>query len=83
MENFNREHIGLYGLYPTEKRLRLGFIDADSPNVGEIDIRKTTINGKDAILVKIFGTGIIAIKEGDAPRKAPTIKQGRYTMIKQ
>jgi hypothetical protein len=68
---------------PTEKRLRLGFIEATSPHVGEIDIRKTTVNGKDAIMVKIWYTGPIAVKEGAPMPKDGVVSAGKYTMIKQ
>ncbi|MRX41943.1 hypothetical protein GJU43_21915 [Flavobacterium sp. LC2016-23] len=66
---------------PTEKRLRLGIIS--SPHVGEIDIRKTTVNGKDAIKVEIWYTGPIAVKEGDPMPKDGIIRAGTYVMIKQ
>ncbi|RUT71188.1 hypothetical protein D0817_08670 [Flavobacterium cupreum] len=68
---------------PDEKRLRLGFSDPLSPNYGEIEIRKTTVNGKDAIIAYIWYTGPIAVKEGDPKPKPGTIKGGDYVMIKQ
>jgi hypothetical protein len=68
---------------PTEKRLRLGFSDATSPHIGEIDIRKTIVSGKDAIIVKIWYTGPIAVKEGTPKPKDGVIRAGEYTMIKQ
>ncbi|MDX6190560.1 DUF6705 family protein [Flavobacterium sp. Fl-318] len=68
---------------PTEKRLRLGFKEATSPHIGEIDIRKTTVNGKEAIIVKIWYTGPIAVKEGAPLPKDGVVMAGKYTMIKQ
>ncbi|MDX6188880.1 DUF6705 family protein [Flavobacterium sp. Fl-318] len=68
---------------PDEKRLRLGFIEATSPHIGEIDIRKTNVNGKEAIIVKIWYTGPIAVKEGAPLPKDGVVIAGKYTMIKQ
>lgn len=64
-----------------EKRLRLGI--TSSPNFGEIDIRKTTVNGKEAILVVFWWTGPIAVKEGEPMPKPAAIKAGTYLMVKQ
>ncbi|WP_278021796.1 DUF6705 family protein [Flavobacterium ginsengisoli] len=66
---------------PDEKRLRLGI--TSSPNFGEMDVRKTTVNGKAAILVVFWWTGPIAVKAGDPMPKPAVIKAGTYTMIKQ
>jgi hypothetical protein len=66
-----------------EKRLRLGFVEATSPHVGEIDIRKTTVGSKDAIIIKIWYTGPIMVKEGDPKPKDGVVRAGTYTMIKQ
>lgn len=66
-----------------EKRLRLGFIEATSPHIGEIDIRKTTVGGKDAILVELWYTGPIAVKVGDPKPKDGVVRAGEYIMIKQ
>jgi len=64
-----------------EKRLRLGFIS--SPQVGEIDIRKTTVNGKAAIIAEIWYVGPMAVREGSQKPKPAAIKGGTYLMIKQ
>ena len=64
-----------------EKRLRLGIIS--SPQVGEIDIRKTTVNGKPAIIAEIWYTGPMAVREGQPKPKPAIIKGGKYLMIKQ
>jgi hypothetical protein len=74
--------LGCKDCRPDEKRLRLGFSDATSPNGGEIDIRKTTVGGKDAIIVKIWYR-YIAVKKGDPMPKDGVIRAGTYTMIKQ
>lgn len=66
-----------------EKRLRLGFSDELSPQVGEIDIRKTTVNGKSAIIAEIWYTGPMAVREGQPKPKPAIIKGGKYLMIKQ
>jgi hypothetical protein len=66
-----------------EKRLRLGFIEATSPHIGEIEIRKTTSGGKDAILVNIWYTGPIIVKEGAPKPKDGVVRAGEYIMIKQ
>lgn len=68
---------------PDEKRLRLGFSDITPPHIGEVDIRKTTVNGKDAITVQIWYTGPIAVKEGAPKPKPGVIRAGTYVMIKQ
>jgi len=66
---------------PDEQRLRLGF--KSSPQVGEIDIRKTTVNGKAAIIAEIWYVGPMAVKEGEPKPKPAAIKGGTYLMIKQ
>lgn len=68
---------------PTEKRLRLSFVDNKSPNIAGIDIRKTTVNGNAAIKVKIWWDGFITRKEGDPPPPPASIHTGDYLMIKQ
>lgn len=71
---------------PTEKRLRLRFIDNKSAAIAGLDIRKTTANGKAAIKVFIFGTtGIVTHKIGDPVpvQSQPSIELGDYLMIKQ
>jgi hypothetical protein len=75
--------LGCSDCSPTEKRLRLGFSDATSPHIGEIDIRKTTVGGKDAIRVNIWYTGPIAVKEGTPKPKDGVVRAGEYIMIKQ
>jgi hypothetical protein len=75
--------LGCSDCRPDEKRLRLGFIEATSPHIGEIDIRKTTVGGKDAILVELWYTGPIAVKVGDPNPKDGVVRAGTYTMIKQ
>ncbi|WP_166919832.1 DUF6705 family protein [Flavobacterium poyangense] len=66
-----------------EKRLRLGFIEATSPHIGEIEIRKTTVGGKDAILVNLWYSGPIIVKEGAPKPKDGVVRAGEYIMIKQ
>ena len=68
---------------PTEKRLRLSFVDNKSPNIAGIDIRKTTVNGMAAIKVKIWWDGFITRKEGDPAPTPASINTGEYLMIKQ
>ncbi len=68
---------------PTEKRLRLSFVDNKSPNIAGIDIRKTTVNGMAAIKVKIWWDGFITRKEGDPAPPPASISTGEYLMIKQ
>ena len=68
---------------PTEKRLRLSFVDNKSPNIAGIDIRKTTVNGVAAIKVKIWWDGFIIRKEGDPAPTPASIRTGQYLMIKQ
>lgn len=74
--------LGCSDCSPTEKRLRLGFVDNKSPNIAGIDIRKTTVNGKEAIRVEIWWDGLVARKEGQVPIPA-SISAGEYLMIKQ
>lgn len=68
---------------PTEKRLRLSFVDNKSPNIARIDIRKTTVNGKAAIKVKITWDGFITVKEGGPAPTPASLYAGEYLMIKQ
>jgi hypothetical protein len=42
--------LGCSDCTPTEKRLRLSFVDNKSRNIAGIDIRKTSVNGKAALL---------------------------------
>jgi hypothetical protein len=75
--------LGCSDCSPTEKRLRLSFVDNKSKNIAGIDIRKTTVNGIEALKVKIWWDDIIIVKEGD-PAPAPgTLRPGQYIMIKQ
>jgi len=71
---------------PTEKRLRLSFIDNKSDNVADLDIRKTTVNGVSAIKVSISSGGDVTTRKEGEPvptRLPPTIELGDYLMIKQ
>ncbi|WP_016990321.1 DUF6705 family protein [Flavobacterium sp. ACAM 123] len=68
---------------PTEKRLRLSFVDNKSPNIAGIDIRQTTVNGVAALKVVIFWDGFITRKEGDTAPPPASIHTGEYLMIKQ
>ena len=68
---------------PTEKRLRLGFVDNKSPHIASIDIRKTTVNGVAAIRVVIFWDGFTIRKQGDPAPPPASINTGEYLMIKQ
>ena len=68
---------------PTEKRLRLGFVDNKSPHIAGIDIRKTTVNGVAAIKVVIFWDGFTIRKQGDPAPPPASINTGEYLMIKQ
>jgi hypothetical protein len=71
---------------PTEKRLRLSFIDNKSDNIAGLDIRKTTINGVPAIIVKVFSNGDVRSVNADnpgPPQLPPTIERGVYLMLKQ
>lgn len=68
---------------PEEKRLRLGFIEATSPHIGQMDVRKTTVGGKDAIIVNLWYTGPIIVKEGAPKPKDGVVRAGEYIMIKQ
>jgi hypothetical protein len=75
--------LGCTDCTPTEKRLRLSFLDYQSKNMGGLDIRKTTVNGKVALKVKVFGSGLIEMKEGDPAPKSASMRTGNYLMIKQ
>jgi hypothetical protein len=75
--------LGCKDCSPTEKRLRLGFVDNKSPNIAGIDIRKIYVNGKEAIKVKIWWDGFITVKEGDPAPAPASINTGEYIMIKQ
>jgi hypothetical protein len=69
---------------PTEKRLRVGFVDNKSNNIATIDIRKTSVNGTPAIKVNIESGGDIRTKiDGEPAPLPPTIELGDYLMIKQ
>ncbi len=68
---------------PTEKRLRLSFVDNKSPNIARIDIRKTTVNGKVAIKAKITWDGFVTVKEGGPAPTPASLYAGEYLMIKQ
>ncbi|MDX6188881.1 DUF6705 family protein [Flavobacterium sp. Fl-318] len=74
--------LGCSDCRPDEKRLRLGFRDTVPQNTGEIDIRKTTVGGKDAIIVKIWYRSV-GVLVGTPEPKLAIIKGGTYTMIKQ
>ncbi len=71
-----------------EKRLRLSFVenkfveDGSPYNMG-IDIRKTTLNGGDAIKVNIFGGQHIINKSSYPGPTPPILRVGEYLMIKQ
>lgn len=68
---------------PTEKRLRLGFVDNVSVTVAGLDIRKTTVNGVPAIKVHIFSTGDVRMIRPDDPPPLPaTIPLGKYLMTR-
>lgn len=75
--------LGCPSCSPTEKRLRLSFVDNKSPNIAGIDIRKTTVNGVAALRVKIFWDGFIIRKEGDPAPTPASINTGEYLMIRQ
>ena len=71
---------------PTEKRLRLRFVDNKSDNIAGLDIRKTTVNGVPALNVEVFSNGDIRsidIDNPGPPPLPPTIERGTYLMIKQ
>ena len=71
---------------PTEKRLHLRFIDNKSESTAGLDIRKTTVNGVPALIVKVFSNGDIRsidIDNPGPPPLPPTIERGTYLMIKQ
>lgn len=71
---------------PTEKRLRLGYIDPRSESILGLDIRKTTVNGVPALNVEVFSKGDIRIVNADnpGPPQLPfIISRGNYLMIKQ
>jgi hypothetical protein len=72
----------------TEKRLRLSFVENKfvedrSPFTIGIDIRKTTVNGGDAIKVNIFGGQHIINKSSYPGQTLPPLGVGEYLMIKQ
>jgi hypothetical protein len=75
--------LGCSDCTPTEKRLRLSFVDNKSRNIAGIDIRKTTVNGKEALKVKIWWDDIIILKEGDPVEPRASLTAGEYLMIKQ
>lgn len=75
--------LGCKDCSPTEKRLRLGFVDNKSHNIAGIDIRKTTVNGKEALKVEIWWDGFIIVKAGDPPQPRASLSAGEYLMIKQ
>jgi hypothetical protein len=75
--------LGCPSCSPTEKRLRLSFVDNKSHNIAGLDIRKTTVNGVDALRVEIFWDGFIISKEGDPAPIPASINTGEYLMIKQ
>jgi hypothetical protein len=75
--------LGCYDCTSTEKRLRLGFLDGTSRNIGEIEVRKTVVNGRDGIRIKIWWNGPIAHKEGTPIPLPASISAGEYILIKQ
>lgn len=75
--------LGCSDCTPTEKRLRLSFVDNKSRNIAGIDIRKTYVNGKEALKVKIWWDDIIILKEGDPVEPRASLTAGEYLMIKQ
>lgn len=64
---------------PTEKRLRLGFIDNKSNHIVGLDIRKTKVNGASAIRILIFSEEYLTGPNPDSYMLA----LGEYIMIKQ
>jgi len=69
---------------PTEKRLRLSFVDKKAHRIIGLDIRRTTVNGVAAIKVLIFDEGsTIILKAGDPRSPAPSLEYGDYLLIKQ
>jgi hypothetical protein len=69
---------------PTEKRLRLSFVDKKAHRIKGLDIRKTTVNGVPAIKVATFDEGsTIVLKVGDPRPPAPSLESGDFLMIKQ
>lgn len=75
--------LGCNDCAPTEKRLRLGFVDGASKNVGDMDVRRTTVNGKNAIRVKIMWVGPVAHKEGTPMPLPASVSAKEYILIKQ
>ncbi|SHH23508.1 hypothetical protein SAMN05444372_1391 [Flavobacterium micromati] len=75
--------LGCPSCSPTEKRLRLSFVDNKSPNIAGVDMRKTTVNGVIALKVKIYWDGFITRREGDPVPPPASIHTGEYLMIKQ
>lgn len=68
---------------PTEKRLRLSFVDKKAHRIIGLDIRKTTVNGLPAIKVSVFDEGsTMILKEGDVTPPAPSLEYKEYLMTK-
>ncbi len=67
----------------TEKRLRLDYADKKARSIAGIIVRKTTVNGKVAIRVKVWWDGFVIRKEGDIAPMPGSIRAGEYVMIKQ
>ncbi len=68
---------------PTEKRLRLSFVDEKAHRIIGLDIRKTSVNSVPAFKVIIFDEGSTTIfKVGDPRPSAPILEFGDYLMIK-
>ena len=70
---------------PTEKRLRLSFVDNKSDNIASLDIRKTTVNGVPAIKVSVSSGGDIRDKIIGDPVTTPlppTMELGDYLMTR-
>lgn len=69
---------------PTEKRLRLSFVDEKAHRIIGLDIRKTIVNSLPAINVTIFDEGSTTIfKVGDPRPSTPILEFRDYLMIKQ
>lgn len=67
-----------------EKRLMLSFSETASDLMGTLIIRKVTVGGQEALVIKLRGSNRVALDPGETPPPSDfVLPTGEYTLIKQ
>jgi hypothetical protein len=74
--------LGCANCTPTEKRLKGSLIDDVANSLGNIQLRRVTVNGQAAIELTLYWE-MRYRKETDPPSISPSIADGKYILIKQ